>query len=130
VLIRESPGVRGVSYVRVLVGCQTVCEGRDFAGLGVVFMRTLGRVIQRCDRGNLRGEDSGKPLATRKPAQGGLLGVFRRLSETARDCYMVPRRHLNQIFKYMILIVFISFYRREDTHGGTRDALLNPTLTL
>jgi len=27
VLIRESPGVRGVSYVRVLVGCQTVSGG-------------------------------------------------------------------------------------------------------
>ena len=57
-LIRESPGVRGVSYVSVLVGCQTVCGGRDFAGLGVVFMRKLRGVIQRCERGGFAGGGS------------------------------------------------------------------------
>lgn len=35
-------------------------------------------------------EDSGKPLETRKPARGGLFGVFCRVSETARYCYMGP----------------------------------------
>lgn len=40
--------------------------------------------------GFVGGEDSGKPLDTRKPARGGLFGVFCRVSETARDCYMVP----------------------------------------
>jgi hypothetical protein len=40
--------------------------------------------------GDSWGEDSGKPSETRKPARGGLLGVFCRLSETARNWYLVP----------------------------------------
>ena len=35
------------------------------------------------------GVDRGGQPETRKPAQGGLLGVFRRLSETGLDCYLV-----------------------------------------
>ena len=74
--------------------------------------------------GDWWGEDSGKPSETRKPARGGLFGVFRRLSETGLNSYMVPRRHLNTFSNYMIYIDLNICTNLRDTWRDTRGWLL------
>ena len=62
-------------------------------------------------------ERDGKP-ETRKPARGGLLGVFRRLSETA------TRRRLNWTVRSPYLLGMLGVASVRHTRGHTRCFLL------
>lgn len=80
--------------------------------------------------GDWWGEDSGKPSETRKPARSGLFGVFRRLSETGLNSYMVPRRRLNWEVVAQYLLGIVGRVSVRHTRGHTWPFLLFVLLRL
>lgn len=71
-------------------------------------------------------ERQGDIARNKKTCTGRLLRVFRRPSETARDCYMVPRRRLNWRLFVSVYNGMAGSVSVRHTRGHTRRSVLLP----